>query len=52
MKVIRCFGIIIHYELANDGILQVNERVLFKGVYSQTDTGAIYTCTEIIRLGK
>ena len=39
-------------ELDNDGILQVHERVLFKGVYSQTDVGAIYTCTEIIRLGK
>ena len=40
------------YELENDGLLQVNERVLFKGDYAQSDIGGVYTCTEIIRLGK
>jgi hypothetical protein len=39
-------------ELFNDGILQVNERILFKGEYAQSDIGGVYTCTEIIRLGK
>lgn len=38
--------------LENKGLLQLKDKVLFKGSMEQTDLGNIYTCSEVITFGK
>ena len=38
--------------LENRGLLQLKDKVLFKGSMEQTDLGNIYDCSEVITFGK